>query len=306
MEQGKRMRAHLLLLLTAMVWGSAFVFQKFATEELSSWFITAARFTLAAVLMWIITFPKWGKLDKGYLLGGIITGGTMGTATAVQTVALTMGTTPGKSAFLTAVYCVIVPFLYWFVSKERPQKNHVFAAVLCLAGIGLISLNGDLTMQSGDVVTLVCGVIFACDLTAIAWFSKGRDPLLVTTMQITFSALIGWIGTIATSGFPTSISMGAAGNVLYLAYLSTALCLFLQSYGLKYTDAAVGTILLSLESVFGVIFSVLLYHEVVTLRMAVGFVVVFIAVLLSQFRFEKKEAAAVKTVPEDAVSGERP
>lgn len=288
MEQKKRVQAHLLLLLTAIIWGSAFVFQKFATEQLSSWFITAARFSIAAVLLWGITFPKWGKLNKGYLLGGLITGTTMGLGTAVQTVALTLGTTPGKSAFLTAVYCVIVPFFYWFVSKEKPQKNHVLAAVICLIGIGLISLNGDMTMQVGDIVTLICGVIFACDLTAVAWFAKGRDPILLTTMQITFSAVVGWIGTFATQGLPTQISMEAMGNVLYLALFSTALCLFLQAYGLKHTDAAVGTILLSLESVFGVIFSVLLYHETVTFRMAIGFIVVFIAVLLAQFRFEKK------------------
>ena len=288
MEQKKRVQAHLLLLLTAIIWGSAFVFQKFATEQLSSWFITAARFSIAAVLLWGITFLKWGKLNKGYLLGGLITGTTMGLGTAVQTVALTLGTTPGKSAFLTAVYCVIVPFFYWFVSKEKPQKNHVLAAVICLIGIGLISLNGDMTMQAGDIVTLICGVIFACDLTAVAWFAKGRDPILLTTMQITFSAVVGWIGTFATQGLPTQISMEAMGNVLYLALFSTALCLFLQAYGLKHTDAAVGTILLSLESVFGVIFSVLLYHETVTFRMAIGFIVVFIAVLLAQFRFEKK------------------
>lgn len=288
MEQKKRIQAHLLLLLTAIIWGSAFVFQKFATEQLSSWFITAARFSIAAVLLWGITFPKWGKLNKGYLLGGLITGTTMGLGTAVQTVALTLGTTPGKSAFLTAVYCVIVPFFYWFVSKEKPQKNHVLAAVICLIGIGLISLNGSMGMQAGDIVTLICGVIFACDLTAVAWFAKGRDPILLTTMQITFSAVVGWIGTLATHGLPAQISMEAAGNVLYLALFSTALCLFLQAYGLKHTDAAVGTILLSLESVFGVLFSVLLYHETITPRMALGFVVVFFAVLLAQFRFDKK------------------
>ncbi len=289
MEQKQRVRAHLLLLLTAIIWGSAFVFQKFATEELSSWFITAARFTIAALLLWVLTHRKWKLLNKGYLVAGIVTGVTMGLGTAVQTVALEMGTTPGKSAFLTAIYCVIVPFFYWFLSKEKPQKNHLLAAVLCLVGIGLISLNGDLTMQMGDLITIVCGVIFACDLTAIAWYSKGRDPMLLTTMQITFSAVVGWIGTFFTNGMPQSISLNATGSVLYLALFSTALCLFLQAYGLKYTDAAVGTILLSLESVFGVLFSVLLYHEHMTPKMAAGFAVVFVAVLLAQLRFGKKE-----------------
>ena len=150
-----------------------------------------------------------------------------------------------------------------------------------------------MTMTSGDVVTLIGGVIFACDLTAVAWFAKGRDPILLTTMQITFSAVVGWIGTFVTNGVPAAISMGAMGNVLYLALFSTALCLFLQAYGLKHTDAAVGTILLSLESVFGVVFSVLLYHEAVTPRMAVGFAIVFVAVLLSQFRFAPKQKAVL-------------
>ena len=276
------------LLLTAAIWGSAFVFQKFAADELSASFIVAARFSAAGVITALATIKKWHRIDRGYLLGGLATGITMSLGTWLQTAAMTFGTSPGKSAFLTAAYCVIVPFLYWLVRGEKPRANHLLSAVICLVGIGLISLNGEGGVTFGDGITLVCSVVFAANIVSISIFCEGRDPMLLTMLQICVAALCGWVGILIFGGMPEHISMGAAGNVLYLALFSTALCLSLQSIGLKYTNPTVGTILLSLESVFGVLFSVLLYGETVTLRMAVGFAVVFAAVLLAQFRFEKK------------------
>ncbi len=287
-DERRNAGATFALLLTAAIWGSAFVFQKFAADELSASFIVAARFSAAGVITALATIKKWHRIDRGYLLGGLATGITMSLGTWLQTAAMTFGTSPGKSAFLTAAYCVIVPFLYWLVRGEKPRANHLLSAVICLVGIGLISLNGEGGVTFGDGITLVCSVVFAANIVSISIFCEGRDPMLLTMLQICVAALYGWVGILIFGGMPEHISMGAAGNVLYLALFSTALCLSLQSIGLKYTNPTVGTILLSLESVFGVLFSVLLYGETVTLRMAVGFAVVFAAVLLAQFRFEKK------------------
>ena len=297
MSQKKKIWATLALLLTAAIWGSAFVFQKFAVEELSTSFIVASRFTIAGVLTAIATIKKWHRIDKGYLLGGFAAGTTMALGSGLQTVAMTFGTTPGKSAFLTAAYCVIVPFLCWIFMKESPKKNHMISAVICLLGIGLISLDESLKITLGDGITLVCSVAFAANILSIAYFCRGRDPMLLTMLQICVAAIWGWISVLATGTMPQSISLAAAGNVLYLAIFSTALCLSLQSFGLKYINATVGTILLSLESVFGVIFSVLLYGEDITLKIAIGFAVVFVAVILSQIDFIKpKEETTAKSV----------
>lgn len=284
----KNMGASFALLLTAAIWGSAFVFQKFATDELSTSFIVAARFSIAGMITALATVKKWHRIDRGYVLGGLVAGITMSLGTGLQTVAMTLGTSPGKSAFLTAAYCVIVPFLYWLAKGEKPRANHLLSAVICMAGIGLISLNGEGGVTLGDGITLVCSVVFAANIVSISVFCEGRDPMLLTMLQICVAAVCGWGAVLAFGGMPESISLGAAGNVLYLALFSTALCLSLQSIGLKYTNPTVGTILLSLESVFGVLFSVLLYGETITLRMAVGFAVVFAAVLLAQLRFESK------------------
>lgn len=288
-NKGRNIGASFVLLLTAAIWGSAFVFQKFATDELSTSFIVAARFSVAGVITALATIKKWNRIDKGYLIGGLAAGVTMSLGTALQTVAMTFGTSPGKSAFLTAAYCVIVPFFYWMVRGVKPQANHLLSAVICLVGIGLISLNGGGGITLGDGVTLVCSVIFAANIISISVFCEGRDPMLLTMLQICVAAACGWLGVLLFGGMPEHLSVGAAGNVLYLALFSTALCLSLQSIGLKYTNPTVGTILLSLESVFGVLFSVLLYGETVTPRMAAGFAVVFAAVLLSQLSFEGKK-----------------
>lgn len=285
MNQNKKIWATIALLLTAAIWGSAFVFQKFAVDELSTSFIIASRFTIAGVLTIIATLKKIHRIDKGYLVGGLVAGTTMAIGNGLQTVAMTYGTPPGKSAFLTAAYCVIVPFMCWIFMKENPKKNHIISAMICLLGIGLISLDGNLKITFGDGITLLCSVAFAANIISIGYYCRGRDPMLLTMIQICVAAIWGWLSVLLTGGMPQSISIAAIGNVLYLAVFSTALCLSLQSIGLKYINATVGTILLSLEAVFGVIFSVLLYGEEITLKIALGFAVVFVAVILSQLDF---------------------
>ena len=96
------------------------------------------------------------------------------------------------------------------------------------------------------------------------------------------SVLLAWIFVVFTDTFPTQFPSNTVGGIVYLGLVATALCLFLQSYGLKYAEASIGGMILSLESVFGVLFSIVIYHETVTLRMLIGFAVIFTAIVLSQ------------------------
>ena len=289
MSGKKNIGSTLLLLLTAMIWGSSFVFQKYAVEQLSASFIVAGRFTIAGLLLLAITVRKWKTIDRGCLWGGFLAGFTMSLGQVLQTVAMGLGTSPGKSAFLTAAYCVMVPFFSWFFQKERPKKNHLLSAVICLAGIGLISLNGGGGLMLGDGITLLCSVVYALNIIAIAMYSTGRDPIVFTMVQICTAAICAWFSVAVTGGMPKAISMEAAASILYLALFCTALCLSLQTIGLKKVNATVATVILSLESVFGVLFSILLYHETVTVRMGIGFAVVFAAVLISQMEISPEK-----------------
>jgi len=107
--------------------------------------------------------------------------------------------------------------------------------------------------------------------------------LLLTTIELWVVTVFAWLFVFLGNGYPTRFPMDAVGGIVYLGLFATALCLYMQSYGLKYAEPAVGGMLLSLESVFGVVFSVIIYHEEITVRMLFGFAVIFAAILLSQW-----------------------
>ena len=194
-----------------------------------------------------------------------------------------MDTSPGKSAFLCTTYCVMVPFMYWFATKKRPEMLHIVCVFLCLLGIGILSLKGGFGMSAGDVLTVLSGVPCAVNIVTSAIVCQNKNPLLLTTIELGVVAVLAWICVIFTDTFPREFPLNTVGGIVYLGLVATALCLFLQSYGLKYAEASIGGMLLSLESVFGVIFSIIIYHEKVTFRMLVGFTVIFTAILLSQW-----------------------
>ncbi len=147
-----------MLVCAPLIWGSTFFMIKDALDDVDALFMLAFRFTLAAVLLAAVFWRRWRDMDLVYLWQGGLLGLLMGAAYILQTFGL-MGTTPGKNAFFTAVYCVIVPFLYWAVDRKRPTRWNVLAALLSVTGIGLVSWDGGgLTIAAGDVLTLCAGL----------------------------------------------------------------------------------------------------------------------------------------------------
>ena len=127
-----------LIVIATLIWGSTFFILKDTLDDVSVYFMLAFRFTLAAAILALVFWKQWKGIDRSYFLAGGIMGTVLFLAYAIQNFGL-MDTTPGKNAFFTAVYCVIVPFLYWFIDRTRPDRFNVLAAFLCLAGIGFVS-----------------------------------------------------------------------------------------------------------------------------------------------------------------------
>jgi len=278
----------LALFLTAMLWGTTFAIGKIATEVFSASFVIALRFTVASIVLMIVAAPLYKLLNKKYWVDGIWMGITLFISYILQVEGLAGDTSPGKSAFLCTTYCVMVPFLHWFATKKRPQILHVLCVFICLFGIGILSLQGGFEMSSGDILTVLSGVPCAVNIVISSIVCQNKNPLLLTTIELGVVAVLAWIFVIFTDTFPSRFPVNTVGGIVYLGLVATALCLFLQSYGLKYAEASIGGMLLSLESVFGVVFAIILYHETITLRMLIGFAVIFIAILLSQLELKKK------------------
>jgi len=278
----------LALFLTAMLWGTTFAIGKIATEVFSASFVIALRFTVASIVLMIVAAPLYKLLNKKYWVDGIWMGITLFISYILQVEGLAGDTSPGKSAFLCTTYCVMVPFLHWFATKKRPQILHVLCVFICLFGIGILSLQGGFEMSSGDILTVLSGVPCAVNIVISSIVCQNKNPLLLTTIELGVVAVLAWIFVIFTDTFPSRFPVNTVGGIVYLGLVATALCLFLQSYGLKYAEASIGGMILSLESVFGVLFSIVIYHETITLRMLIGFAVIFIAILLSQLELKEK------------------
>lgn len=287
--------AKIALFLTAVLWGSTFTIGKLATEAFSASFIIALRFLIASIALLIAAFPLRKQLDRKYLIYGFWMGLTIFLSYFLQVTGLTLDTSPGKSAFLSTTYSIMVPFIHWLVTKDRPKAHHILCVFLCLFGVGLLSLSGGWSMSGGDIMTVLSGLPYAVNIVISAIVCRNRNALLLTTIELCIVTILAWIFVFFTNTFPSEFPIRAVGGIVYMGLLATALCLYLQTYGLKYAEPAIGGMLLSLESVFGVLFSVIIYHEKVTLRMLIGFAVIFIAILLSQWEGKKRPSDKMKT-----------
>ncbi len=285
-EKVMRKLAKPMLFLAAFIWGSSFFIMKDALDLLPVQYLLAIRFTAGAVLLGLLCWKKWARFTPDYLWRGAVIGAMLYTAYSVQTYGLTM-TTPSKNAFLTAVYCVLVPFLYWAFARVKPDRYNVLAAVLCVAGVGLVSLTGDLSINPGDGLTLICAIFYAMHIVSVAKVSPGKDIYLLTVFQFAFAGLYAWIGGALTETFPAQAL--ARPEVLlplaYLAVMATTVALLFQNVGQVWSDPASASVILSLESVFGVLCSVLFAGDQVNGRMLAGFALIFVAVVCSETKF---------------------
>ncbi len=285
-EKMMRRLAKPMLFAAAFIWGSSFFIMKDALDALPVQYLLAIRFTAGAVLLGLLCWKKWRIFTPDYLWRGAVIGGFLYLAYSVQTYGLAL-TTPSKNAFLTAVYCVLVPFLYWAFAGVRPDRYNVIAAVLCVAGVGLVSLTGDLTVNPGDGLTLVSAVFYASHIVAVAKVSAGKDIYLLTVFQFAFSGLYAWIGGAFTETFPAQalVRPEVVLPLIYLGVMATTVALLFQNVGQVWSDPASASVILSLESVFGVLCSVAFAGDQVSGKMLLGFALIFVAVVCSETKF---------------------
>lgn len=273
----------LALFAAAIIWGSSFFLMKRVVAVFPTFYLLALRFTIAAVLLSLVFHKRLKTLELTHLKAGLIIAVTFFLAYLFQTIGL-KGTTPGKNSFLSAVYCVLVPFLCWGIEKKPPARANIVAAFLCIVGVGLVSLTQNFSISWGDGLTLICGVFFAFNIIASAHYSQKIDVILITIMQFALSAVFCWICAFFTEQWPASVPPSCLGELIYLALFASGAAYLCQNYGLKHENTTSASIILCLESVFGVLFSVLFYGERLTPRLLVGFAVIFVSVLISELK----------------------
>lgn len=290
------------LILVTVIWGGGFVASDIALESMKPFQIMMVRFLLASVLMGVISRGQRKSEEKlkdraGAIKAGVLMGVTLFMGFAFQIIGLQY-TTPSKNAFLTALNVVIVPFIAFVILKKKIGAKGIIGAVMSVFGVALLSLNGNFTVSLGDGLTLFCAVGFAFQIFFTSEFVKKYPASVLNTVQMFTAFVLSAISLMIFGENDFQVTTQGWLSALYLGVVSTTICYLLQTACQKYIDETKAAIILSMESVFGTIFSIMILHEVVTVRMVIGCAVILAAVIISNMsetseKIEDKEICRI-------------
>ncbi|MBQ9030887.1 MAG: DMT family transporter [Parasporobacterium sp.] len=318
-QRNIRLISNLLLLLTAFIWGVAFVAQSVGMDYVGPWTFVCFRYILSALILIPVSWysgkrqkeparrnpgnPQSRKSDAPqsrtpgnpqsrksgvpqYLKGGICCGIFLGLASIAQQAGIQY-TTTGKAGFITALYVVLVP-LIGILFRIRPEKKIWICVILGLAGLYLISVKEGFRIESGDALVMLCALLFACQILCVDHFSSKLENLvLLSNLQFAVAAVIGAIGMLIFETPRADHILAAALPILYAGLLSGAVGYTLQVIGQKHTDPSVASLIMSLESVFSAIAGWVILGHALSGRELLGCLLVMAAVLLAQIPAEK-------------------
>ncbi len=297
----KQITSSLLLLLATVIWGSAFVSQSVGMAHIGPFTFQAVRSFLAVLglipVIWL--FDKSKKDGKSFLSrwtdkklwkGGLLCGIPLFLACNMQQVGL-VEVDPGKSGFLTAMYIVIVPIIGIF-RRRLPSPAIPFSVALAVFGLyALTGANGQLVV--GDLLMLGCALMFAIQITFVDIFASEVDALRLNTIQVFVCSVLSAIVMFFTET-PTWNGIGLACLPLaHAGLLSMGVAYSLQIFGQKHLEPSTASLIMSLESVFALLFGWLILGDWLTTWEAIGCICIFIAVILSQIPIKPKKKSTV-------------
>ncbi len=294
----KQARGSFLLVLTALIWGCAFVAQSAGMEHIGPWTFTCIRSYIGAFVLWAL-MPLIDRLrgvkgkDKGnpVLLwkGGIACGIALAAASMFQQAGIQY-TTAGKAGFLTALYVILVPILSMLLGN-KVTKTVWISAVTAVAGFYFLSISETLSLAYGDMLVLVCALLFAVHIMIIDYFSPGTDGVRLSCIQFLTCAVLCTLPMMLLEHPTLAMIKAAAVPILYAGAISSGAGYTLQIIGQKDVEPALASLLMSLESVFAAVFGFLLLHEALSLKELLGCVMIFSAIIYSQLAEQNREGA---------------
>lgn len=278
----------ILLFLTAFLWGGGFVGVAEALDTLQPFYLIFIRFTIASILIGVIFWKYFIQIKKEEILQGIICGLILFVAYAFQTVGAKY-TTVGKLAFLTALNVIIVPFITWMAFHEKIHKYNIVSSVIAVIGFGFLNLSSEsgIRFGIGEVHGTMCAIGFAMHISLLGYYTSKYDPIKLSIMQMITCAVLGLCFALVFEEIPTNFDTSMMIPVGYLGVCSTFMAFLFQTIGQKYTSAPRAAILLAMESVFGIIFSIILLKERVTIFMAIGAGLILGAVIIAEYMHAK-------------------
>ena len=276
------------LVIVTIIWGGGFVASDIALNELSPFEIMSYRFLIASIIMGVFAWRNLKTIRKDEIIYGSILGIALISGFSLQIIGLKY-TTPSNNAFLTATNVVMVPFIAYFIGRKKLNKADIIGSFTALIGVGVLSLQSNFSIGSGDLFTLFCALGFAFQIYLTGIFGKKIRPSILNFLQMFTAFCLSIIGLLFSGSINLSLSKQGFSAIIYLGDVSTALCYFLQTAAQKHVDETKSAIILSMEAVFGTLFSIILLGEKPNLKMVIGGIMILSAVLISELQFFKEK-----------------
>lgn len=291
----KRFKGQIALLLAAIIWGSAFIFQKMGMDHIGPFTFGIFRFILGSLALLPVIWV-FGKLnerkpegikkeitpwkDKTLIIGSLLCGFANFVAGSLQQIGIVY-TTAGKAGFITSLDIVIVPIFMLFLRQKIARTTWIGIAI-AMVGVWLLCITEGFTVAKGDAFVMGCAVAYSFQILLIDHYAERVDVLKLSFMQFFIAGLMSIPPAILTETIVMEDIIACAGPILYVAFLEVSIAFTLQVLGQKYTSPAVAAIIMSLESVFAVLCGTIFLHETMTGRELAGCIIMFAAFIISQ------------------------
>lgn len=276
------MLADLGLLYCAVFWGASFVTMKILVGVYPACWLLFMRFSAGSVMLYAFFFRRINRSFRHELKGGTIIGFLLFLAIAVQTIGLRyIG--GGRSAFISATYVLMVPLMLWALNHKFPGTVKLFAAALCV--VGMYMLTGEEVSEAsliGDSLTVLCALTFAVQVIAISRLTRNSDPIALSFVEFVSFAVFAFVASMLFETRPVLLDSGSMYELLFTIIFATFGCYTMQICAQKYAEPSHATIIMSLESVFGLASSMIFLGESLTFRAGIGCAMIFAAVMMSE------------------------
>lgn len=293
-----------LLVITAFIWGSAFVAQTTGAEYVGPFTFICLRNILGAVVLIPViftldaikkkngTYRKAERKDyKALFIGGVACGVALCLASVCQQAGIDKGTEPGKAGFITALYILLVPIFSLFLKKKVRPVIWGCVAVSVVA-LYLLCVKEDNSVQLSDAYVLICAALYSVHILIIDKFSPYTDGVRLSAVQFAVASVISFVPAVIFEGIDLDAIMAAAPSVAYAGIMSSGVAYTLQIVAQKKTEPTLASMIMSLESVFAVLTSLIVLQQVPTLREGIGCVLMFAAIIVAQL--PERKAVSIK------------
>ncbi len=281
----------LYALLAAMIWGLAFSAQSVCAEFLGPFSITGLRSLVAAIIMLAVCLLRKKKAcgtKRDIIMGSVVCGAALFAATNAQQLALNLGCSAGKAGFITALYIVMVPIGQIFFAKKITAR-HWLAVAVAVVGMYFLCISGGFSVSASDLYLLLCAFLFTIQILAVDRFSAKVDALTLSCGQFIVVAALSLLVALPTESITASGIASCIWPLLYIAVFSSCLGYTLQTMAQAGGNAAVVSLLMSLESFFAAVFGALLLGERMSKNELIGCALMIAAIVIAELPGKKRK-----------------